>query len=187
MWVSMCFPRAVDSHFIVVKKRPYSLAKKQNRDLGCSTGLPRTRRLPLSLTGTPPSELTASFSLKYVAPQIRQDTRMQHFLAAPTLPRPPLPLAPCGGAVCLRWMRHGMRPDVAEPVLTPPGSGRTSAPLWRKVGRHGAATAGCCQQAARPSRSGSEMCAPMSKEGVVDSSFYTYIASRVMPCKRLGP
>ena len=26
MWVSMCFPRAVDSYFIV-KKRPYSLAK----------------------------------------------------------------------------------------------------------------------------------------------------------------
>ena len=30
MWVSMCFPRAVDSYFIV-KKRPYSLAKIATR------------------------------------------------------------------------------------------------------------------------------------------------------------
>ena len=53
MWVSMCFPRAVDSYFIV-KKRPYSLAKIATR--GCSTGgsgLPATTQHCVSVWVAP--------------------------------------------------------------------------------------------------------------------------------------
>ena len=41
MWVSMCFPRAVDIYFIV-KKRPYSLAKIATR--GVRPGYGHTAR-----------------------------------------------------------------------------------------------------------------------------------------------
>mmetsp|Transcript_14222 Transcript_14222/g.42129 ORF Transcript_14222/g.42129 Transcript_14222/m.42129 type:complete len:249 (+) Transcript_14222:313-1059(+) len=42
MWVSMCFPRAVDSYFIV-KKRPYSLAKIATRGVRPGYGSAQTR------------------------------------------------------------------------------------------------------------------------------------------------
>ena len=44
MWVSMCFPRAVDSYFIV-KKRPYSLAKIATR--GVRPGYKASAELPI--------------------------------------------------------------------------------------------------------------------------------------------
>mmetsp|Transcript_26615 Transcript_26615/g.77395 ORF Transcript_26615/g.77395 Transcript_26615/m.77395 type:complete len:277 (+) Transcript_26615:315-1145(+) len=44
MWVSMCFPRAVDSYFIdIVKKRPYSLAKIATRGVRPGYGSAQTR------------------------------------------------------------------------------------------------------------------------------------------------
>ena len=65
MWVSMCFPRAVDSYFIV-KKRPYSLAK-------IATGGVRPGYLPATAQPTRVDRATST---------------------PPPLPPPPPPLLP---------------------------------------------------------------------------------------------